>query len=410
MLFTTSFASFSARVSSRGKVPKCLHFLLCFALRKIRNTNRCYYISPPLGGGGGGDKGEGKEGNTHLGMNATTLLSFPEFISRCEFVNTSTAKTTTVSSLDEIDFSRAVATPSDLYGAYLGLMRSGLWLECTPTCEMFTVGDEMEEEEEGGKGKRRREEQHQQPPLLCLMCEPNPKPEETKKRNTKNNTTTRNKRDGNVGNGAKRRARAKTKAYAFALNRGVVDETFLEAVANGDGLERLADPSLKEQPEAKEKAGLTALAMEEEKGTAAELPLKEDEKENERNHRRNIEENVKEEGKEEEETAPYESIIVVTIDSDGTTTAMRVSRGFVEPEELRRKEENDDDEENDLDASGDDDDEEEENGFLGGGGREAKNPPKGKKKNNKTKKSIPAGALAFSSSDDDDDLDDEYSE
>ena len=345
-------------------------------------------------------------------MNATTtLLSFPEFISRCAFVNASTAKTTTVSSLDEIDFSRAVATPSDLYGAYLGLMRSGLWLECTPTCEMFTVGDEREEEEEGGKGKRRREEQHQQPPLLCLMCEPNPKPEETKKRNTKNNTTTRNKRDGNVGNGAKRRARAKTKAYAFALNRGVVDETFLEAVANGDGLERLADPSLKEQPEAKEKAGLIALAMEEEKGTAAELPLKEDEKENERNHRRNIEENVKEEGKEEEEqTAPYESIIVVTIDSDGTTTAMRVSRGFVEPEELRRKEENDDDEENDLDASGDDDDEEEENGFLGGGGGEAKNPTKGKKKNNKTKKSIPAGALAFSSSDDDDDLDDEYSE
>ena len=66
--------------------------------------------------------------------------------------------------------------------------------------------------------KARRDEQHQQPPLLCLMCEPNPKPEETKKRNTKNNTTTRNKRDGNVGNGAKRRARAKTKAYAFALN------------------------------------------------------------------------------------------------------------------------------------------------------------------------------------------------
>ena len=383
-----------------------LSALLCS--RKIRNTTRCCYISPPLGGGGG-DKGEGKEGNTHRGMNAT-LLSFPEFISRCEFVNKSTARTT-VSSLDEVDFSRAVATPSDLYGAYLGLMRSGLWLECTPTCEMFTVGDEREEEEEeGGKGKRRREEQHQQPPLLCLMCEPNPKPEETKKRNTKNNTTTRNKRDGNVGNGAKRRARAKTKAYAFALNRGVVDETFLEAVANGDGLERLADPSLKEQPEAKEKAGLIALAMEEEKGTAAELPLKEDEKENERNHRRNIEENVKEEGKEEEQTAPYESIIVVTIDSDGTTTAMRVSRGFVEPEELRRKEENDDDEENDLDASGDDDDDEEENGFLGGGGGEAKNPPKGKKKNNKTKKSIPAGALAFSSSDDDDDLDDEYSE
>ena len=381
-----------------------LSALLCS--RKIRNTTRCCYISPPLGGGGG-DKGEGNEGNTHRGMNAT-LLSFPEFISRCEFVNKSTAKTTTVSSLDEIDFSRAVATPSDLYGAYLGLMRSGLWLECTPRCEMFTVG-EQEEEEEGGKGKRRRDEQHQQPPLLCLMCEPNPKPEETKKRNTKNNTTTRNKRDGNVGNGAKRRARAKTKAYAFALNRGVVDETFLEAVANGDGLERLADPSLKEQPEAKEKAGLTALAMEEEKGTAAELPLKEDEKESERNHRRNIEENVKEEGKEEEETTPYESIIVVTIDSDGTTTAMRVSRGFVEPEELRRKEENDDDEENDLDASGDDE-EEEENVFLGGGGGEAKNPPKGKKKNNKTKKSIPAGALAFSSSDDDDDLDDEYSE
>ncbi|CAL6285489.1 unnamed protein product [Bathycoccus prasinos] len=343
-------------------------------------------------------------------MNATTLLSFPEFISRCEFVMTSASTTarTTVSSLDEIDFSRAVATPSDLYGAYLGLMRSGLWLECTPICEMFTVG-EQEEEEEGGKGKRRREEQ-QQPPLLCLMCEPNPKPEETKKTNTKNNTTTRNKRDGNVGNGAKRRARAKTKAYAFALNRGVVDETFLEAVANGDGLERLADPSLKEGPEAKEKAGLAALAMEEEKGTAAKLPLKEDEKENERNHRPGREEeNVKEEGK-EEETAPYESIIVVTIDSDGTTTAMRVSRGFVEPEELRRKEENDDDEENDLDVSGDDDDDEEENGFLGGGGEEAKNPPKGKKKNNKTKKSIPAGALAFSSSDDDDDLDDEYSE
>ena len=406
MSFTTSFASFSARIFSLGKVLKWLHFLLCFETRKIRHTTRCCYISPPLGGRGGGNKGER---NTRLGMNATTLLSFPEFISRCEFVNKSTARTT-VSSLDEIDFSRAVATPSDLYGAYLGLMRSGLWLECTPTCEMFTVGDEMEEEEEGGKGKRRREEQHQQPPLLCLMCEPNPKPEETKKRNTKHNTTTRNKRDGNVGNGAKRRARAKTKAYAFALNRGVVDETFLEAVANGDGLERLADPSLKEQPEAKEKAGLTALAMEEEKGTAAELPLKEDEKENERNHRRNIEENVKEEGKEEEQTAPYESIIVVTIDSDGTTTAMRVSRGFVEPEELRRKEENDDDEENDLDASGDDDDEEEENGFLGGGGREAKNPPKGKKKNNKTKKSIPAGALAFSSSDDDDDLDDEHSE
>ena len=77
-------------------------------------------------------------------------------------MNKSTARTT-VSTLDEIDFSRAVATPSDLYGAYLGLMRSGLWLECTPICEMFTVGDEMEEEEEGGKGKRRREEQHQQP-------------------------------------------------------------------------------------------------------------------------------------------------------------------------------------------------------------------------------------------------------
>ena len=373
--------------------------------RKIRNTTRCCYISPPLGGGGG-DKGEGKEGNTHRGMNAT-LLSFPEFISRCEFVNKSTARTT-VSSLDEVDFSRAVATPSDLYGAYLGLMRSGLWLECTPRCEMFTVG-EQEEEEEGGKGKRRREEQ-QQPPLLCLMCEPNPKPEETKKTNTKKNTTTRNKRDGNVGNGAKRRARARTKAYAFALNRGVVDETFLETVANGDGLERLADPSLKEQPEAKKVADLAALAMEEEKGTAAKLPLKEDEKENERNHRPGREEeNVKEEGK-EEETAPYESIIVVTIDSDGTTTAMRVSRGFVEPEELRRKEENDDEEENDLDASGDDDDDEEENGFLGGGGGEAKNPPKGKKKNNETKKSIPVGALAFSSSDDDDDLDDEYSE
>ena len=381
-----------------------LSALLCS--RKIRNTTRCCYISPPLGGGGG-DKGEGNEGNTHRGMNAT-LLSFPEFISRCEFVNKSTARTT-VSSLDEIDFSRAVATPSDLYGAYLGLMRSGLWLECTPRCEMFTVG-EQEEEEEGGKGKRRREEQ-QQPPLLCLMCEPNPKPEETKKTNTKKNTTTRNKRDGNVGNGAKRRARARTKAYAFALNRGVVDETFLETVANGDGLERLADPSLKEQPEAKKVADLAALAMEEEKGTAAKLPLKEDEKENERNHRPGREEeNVKEEGKEEEQTAPYESIIVVTIDSDGTTTAMRVSRGFVEPEELRRKEENDDEEENDLDASGDDDDDEEENGFLGGGGGEAKNPPKGKKKKNKTKKSIPVGALAFSSSDDDDDLDDEYSE
>jgi hypothetical protein len=381
--------------SGKSAEMSALSALLCS--RKIRNTTRCYYISPPLGRGGG-NEGEGKEGNTHLGMNATTLLSFPEFISRCEFVMTSASTTarTTVSSLDEIDFSRAVATPSDLYGAYLGLMRSGLWLECTPICEMFTVG-EQEEEEEGGKGKRRREEQ-QQPPLLCLMCEPNPKPEETKKTNTKNNTTTRNKRDGNVGNGAKRRARAKTKAYAFALNRGVVDETFLEAVANGDGLERLADPSLKEGPEAKEKAGLAALAMEEEKGTAAKLPLKEDEKENERNHRPGREEeNVKEEGK-EEETAPYESIIVVTIDSDGTTTAMRVSRGFVEPEELRRKEENDDDEE------------EEENGFLGGGGEEAKNPPKGKKKNNKTKKSIPAGALAFSSSDDDDDLDDEYSE
>lgn len=337
-------------------------------------------------------------------MNATTLLSFPEFISRCEFVNKSTARTT-VSTLDEIDFSRAVATPSDLYGAYLGLMRSGLWLECTPICEMFTVGEQEEEEEEGGKGKRRREQQQQhQPPLLCLMCEPNPKPEETKKTNTKN--TIKNKRDGNVGNGTKRRARAKTKAYAFALNRGVVDETFLEAVANGDGLERLADPSLKEQPEAKKAAGLATFATEEEEGTAAELPLKEDEKESERNHRRNIEENVKE----EEQTAPYESIIVVTIDSDGTTTAMRVSRGFIEPEELRRKEENDDDEENDRDASGDDEEEEEENVFLGGGGGEARNPPKAKKKNNKTKKSIPAGALAFSSSDDDDDLDDEYSE
>ena len=38
-------------------------------------------------------------------------------------------------------------------------------------------------------------------------------------------------------------ARQKTKAYAFAVNRGLIDDEFMNVVANRDGLDRLADPS-----------------------------------------------------------------------------------------------------------------------------------------------------------------------
>ena len=133
------------------------------------------------------------------------LLSFTEFASRCEIVdiNNNASASSSVSSklsLEDVDFSSAVATPSDLYGAYLGLMRSGLWLECLPRIELHA---------------------HHQKPLSCLKCTPNPRPAA--------------KRNGTIP----RTARQKTKAYAFALNRGVIDEEFLEIVANRDGLEIL---------------------------------------------------------------------------------------------------------------------------------------------------------------------------
>ena len=71
-----------------------------------------------------------------------------------------TTNATTTSSLERIDFSNAVATPSDLYGAYLGLMRSGLWLECRLRVELGVRGDTSvvlaiaSEPETGGEEER----------------------------------------------------------------------------------------------------------------------------------------------------------------------------------------------------------------------------------------------------------------
>ena len=268
----------------------------------------------------------------------SSVLSFAEFTAQFDIVErtatgvwcarldtTNDAKT---SSLEQIDFSNAVATPSDLYGAYLGLMRSGLWLECRPRVELGVRGDA---------------------PLLCLRCEPNPKPEAKR-------------------NGTTRVARQKTKAYAFAVNRGLIDDEFLNVVANRDGLDRLADPS-KAAAASSEGGGVEAKPR---------APRPKSEKGNEQNE-------DKEEDKEEEEEETYGSTIVVTIDSDGTTTAMRVSRGFVEPDELCRKDEDANDALGDREEETDiffGDDEANKQGHGGGA-------------------KMPAGALDFSSSDDD---------
>jgi hypothetical protein len=274
------------------------------------------------------------------------LLSFTEFASRCEIVdiNNNASASSSVSSssklsLEDVDFSSAVATPSDLYGAYLGLMRSGLWLECLPRIELHA---------------------HHQKPLSCLKCTPNPRPAA--------------KRNGTVP----RTARQKTKAYAFALNRGVIDEEFLEIVANRDGLDRLAASAAVEKVEKVEGEGGEKKALE--RTTTRERT----------EHKEEEEEKQETNDKKDE----HESIIVVTIDSDGTTTAMRVSRDFVEPDELIRKDE--DDRENDGEGDdvffGDNDDQD-----NGGGGR--KNVLGGATKN-----------LAFSSGSEGDDEDDDYGE
>ena len=279
---------------------------------------------------------------------SSSVVSFAEFTAQFDVVErTETGvwcarrlddtTNATTSSLERIDFSNAVATPSDLYGAYLGLMRSGLWLECRPRVELGVRGDA---------------------PLLCLRCEPNPKPEAKR-------------------NGTTRVARQKTKAYAFAVNRGLIDDEFLNVVANRDGLDRLADPS-KAAAAASEGGGVEAKPR---------APRPKSEKGNEQNE-------DKEEDKEEE---TYGSTIVVTIDSDGTTTAMRVSRGFVEPDELCRKDEDANDALGDREEETDiffGDDEANKQGHGGGGGAK-----------------MPAGALDFSSSDDDiHDLDDDDEE
>ena len=275
------------------------------------------------------------------------LLSFTEFASRCEIVdasNNASLASSSVSSklsLEDVDFSSAVATPSDLYGAYLGLMRSGLWLECLPRIELNA---------------------HHQKPLSCLKCTPNPRPAA--------------KRNGTVP----RTARQKTKAYAFALNRGVIDEEFLEIVANRDGLDRLAASAAVEKVEKVEKVegeGGEKKALERTTRERTEHKEEEEEKQEETNNKKD----------------EHESIIVVTIDSDGTTTAMRVSRDFVEPDELIRKDEDDrNDGEGDDVFFGDNDDQE-----NGGGGR--KNVLGGATKN-----------LAFSSGSEGDEEDDDYGE
>ena len=256
------------------------------------------------------------------------LLSFTEFASKCEIVDNASSSSSSSSvssssklSLEDVDFSSAVATPSDLYGAYLGLMRSGLWLECLPRIELNA---------------------HHQKPLSCLKCTPNPRPAA--------------KRNGTIP----RTARQKTKAYAFALNRGVIDEEFLEIVANRDGLDRLAASSSAAAVEKMEGGGGG-----EKKASTTTTTTREEE-----NERTEHKEEEQKEQKEEtnDKKDEHESIIVVTIDSDGTTTAMRVSRDFVEPDELVRKDEddrNDGDEDGDV-FFGDNDDQED---GIGRGGR-----------------------------------------
>jgi len=201
------------------------------------------------------------------------------------------------------------------------LMRSGLWLECLPRIELNA---------------------HHQKPLSCLKCTPNPRPAA--------------KRNGTIP----RTARQKTKAYAFALNRGVIDEEFLEIVANRDGLDRLAASSSAAAVEKMEGGGGG-----EKKASTTTTTTREEE-----NERTEHKEEEQKEQKEEtnDKKDEHESIIVVTIDSDGTTTAMRVSRDFVEPDELVRKDEddrNDGDEDGDV-FFGDNDDQED---GIGRGGR-----------------------------------------
>ena len=287
-----------------------------------------------------------RDGDDHNDENTAggvaRLLSFTEFASKCEIVDNASSSSVSSSSklsLEDVDFSSAVATPSDLYGAYLGLMRSGLWLECLPRIELNA---------------------HHQKPLSCLKCTPNPRPAA--------------KRNGTVP----RTARQKTKAYAFALNRGVIDEEFLEIVANRDGLDRLAASAAVEKVEKVEGEGGEKKALERTTRERTEHKEEEEEKQEETNNKKD----------------EHESIIVVTIDSDGTTTAMRVSRDFVEPDELIRKDE--DDRENDGEGDdvffGDNDDQD-----NGGGGR--KNVLGGATKN-----------LAFSSGSEGDEEDDDYGE
>ena len=323
---------------------------------------------PESGGGGGGaglfsrkrpprksgddDDDDGAKKRRRVEA-SSSVLSFAEFTAQFDVVertetgvwcarsldDETTTNDATTSSLERIDFFNAVATPSDLYGAYLGLMRSGLWLECRPRVELGVRGDA---------------------PLLCLRCEPNPKPEAKR-------------------NGTTRVARQKTKAYAFAVNRGLIDDEFLNVVANRDGLDRLADPS-KAATASSEGGGVEAKPR---------APRPKSEKGNEQN------EDKEEDKEEEEEEETYGSTIVVTIDSDGTTTAMRVSRGFVEPDELCRKDEDANDALGDREEETDiffGDDEANKQGHGGGA-------------------KMPAGALDFSSSDDDiHDLDEEEEE
>jgi len=292
-----------------------------------------------------------RDGDDHNDENTAggvaRLLSFTEFASKCEIVDNASSSSVSSSSklsLEDVDFSSAVATPSDLYGAYLGLMRSGLWLECLPRIELNA---------------------HHQKPLSCLKCTPNPRPAA--------------KRNGTIP----RTARQKTKAYAFALNRGVIDEEFLEIVANRDGLDRLAASSSAAAAVEKMEGGGGG----EKKASTTTTTTREEE-----NERTEHKEEEQKEQKEEtnDKKDEHESIIVVTIDSDGTTTAMRVSRDFVEPDELVRKDEddrNDGDEDGDV-FFGDNDDQED---GIGRGGR----------KNN-----VGGGAtkdLAFSSGSEEDD-------
>ena len=275
------------------------------------------------------------------------LMSYTEFVSKCEIVRMKERtndrernddfvedgkeppekKKLRAMMIETIDFRNACATASDAYGAYCGMMRSGLWDDCKPILEVVVIGNDDDDEKE-----------KEIEVFFALECEPNRAPEP--------------KRNGQV-----RMKRKKTRAYVFALSRGLIDERFLRRVANKDGNERLVVP-----------------------GNAKQIATTDDNDEvKEYEENRKLKHNNNNNNNEDEQKVEEFSKIVVTIDSDGTTTAMRVSENFLEPEELQRKE--DDYEDNDLDAKeaklfGEDDDE--NNG------------------NSRKCFAVPAGALAFS--------------